>query len=218
MVIRYPVWCVFSLCVDLDLRSFLFSLLSCVCGGSLSALFCCVSRWLVGWGSCLYQHLYPNLQLGPLRHCSLFCFCCFLALFFLSLLAFSIISWISCLVSWQFFDGPVMVIFVSSPLSSILMYVWCFVWILRLLSPPFPITLPVYSLLIDIVVVLFSEVVGCWRLFDGCCVSSLVLVLFCLGGWVRFLLIIRFSSSFATIFAPSGVRWMLSFPIGSGVL
>ena len=73
-----------------------------------------------------------------------------------------------------------------------------------------------YSLLIDIVVVLFTEVVGCWRLFGGCCVSSLVLVLS--GGGGRFLLIIRFSSSFATIFAPSGVRWMLSFPSGSGVL
>ena len=37
--------------------------------------------------------------------------------------------------------------------------------------------------------------------------------------WVfNFLLIIRFSSSFATIFAPSSVRWMLSFPSSSGVL
>ena len=73
----------------------------------------------------------------------------------------------------------------------------------------FPITLPVYSLLIGIVVVLCSEALGRWWLFCGFCVSSLILGLFWLGGLGAFFQIIRFSSFLATISAPTGVRLML---------
>ena len=193
-----PGWC-WCLTILLSVSSFL-----CVCvwgvwgggggggGGGildLCSLLRCVGGWwcsvlagwsgiiVGGWGSWGYQHLSPNLQLGPFRHISLFILCCFLSLFPLSFLAFSIVSRMSCFVRWQFLGVADIVIFVSSPLSSIMMVVLCLVCILRF-SPPFPITLPVYSLLIDIVVVLScSRCLVWWWLVGGCLSSGVCAVL-----------------------------------------
>ena len=102
-----------SVCVDLDLCS----LLRCVGGWWCSVLAGWSGIIVGGWGSWWYRHLSPNLQLGPFRHISLFILCCFLSLFPLSFLAFSIVSRMSCFVSWPFLGVPDIVIFVSCPLS-----------------------------------------------------------------------------------------------------
>ena len=151
-----------SVCVDLDLCS----LLRCVGGWWCLVLAGWSGIIVCGWGSWRYQHLSPNLQLGPFRHISPFILCCFLSLFPLSFLAFSIVSRMSCFFSWQFLGVLDIVIFVSSPLSSIMMVVLCLVCILRF-SPPFPITLPVYSLLID-VLSCSRCLVGWWLSFLWC--------------------------------------------------
>ena len=176
----------FYFCVDLDLCSFLYSLLLCVYGGSLSELYCHVSLWLVGWGPSLYQHLSPNLQLGPLWHCSLFCFLMFSGLDFFVASSFfdDLLDFLFGVLTgfWWFCYGDFcFVSLISCPDV-------CFMFCLdsSFVFHHFPITLPVYSLLIGIVVVLCSEALGRWWLFCGFCVSSLILGLFWLGGWVRF--------------------------------
>ena len=78
----------------------------------------------------------------------------------------------SCFVNWPFLGVPDIVIFVSSPLSSMMMVVLCLVCILHF-SPPFPVTLPVYSLLIDIGV---PDIV----IFVSCPLSSMMMVVLCL--------------------------------------
>ena len=162
-----------SVCVDLDLCS----LLRCVGGWWCSVLAGWSGSIVGGWGSWRYQHLSPKLQLGPFRHISLFMLCCFQSLFPLLFLAFSIVSRMSCFVNWPFLGVPDIVIFVSSPLSSMMMVVLCLVCILHF-SPPFPITLPVYSLLIDIVVVLScSRCLVWWWLVGGCLSSGVCAVL-----------------------------------------
>ena len=175
-----------SVCVDLDLCS----LLRCVVFG-------------VGGVRCWWCSVLVVFGLGRLvwHHCGwvgIFAVPAFIAklavgsisshftihplLFPLLFLAFSIVSQMSCFVNWPFLGVPDIVIFVSCPLSSMMMVVLCLVCILHF-SPPFPVTLPVYSLLIDIVVVLScSRCLVWWWLVGGCLSSGVCAVLWVVCG------------------------------------